>query len=74
MGGMSDTVNKHRRVYSGARLKVKGTMSIVQNCLFAFPLLWVSVVRVFICDGCLMMHDVTQLLVGECQLLLTLFI
>ena len=74
MGGMSDDVNKHCRVYSGAGLKVKGTTSIVQNCLFAFPFLWVSAVRVLICGRCLMMPDVTQLSVGECQPLLTHFI
>jgi len=46
MGGMSDDVNKHCRVYSGVELKVKGTRSIVESCLFAFPFLWVSAVRV----------------------------
>ena len=51
MGGMSDNINKDCRVYSGAGLKVKGTTRIIQNCLLAFPFLWVSVVRVFICGG-----------------------
>ena len=46
MGGMSDDVNKHCRVYSDAGFKVKDMTSIVKNCLFAFPFLWVSAVRV----------------------------
>ena len=45
MAGVSDDVNKHCRVHSGARFKVKGATSIVQNCLFAFPFIWVSGVR-----------------------------
>ena len=59
MGGVSDDVNKQCRVYSSAGLKVKGTTSIVQNCLVAFPHIWVSVVRVFICGRYLMILDVT---------------
>ena len=73
MGEVSDDVNKHCRVYSDAGFKVKDMTSIVEKCLFAFPFLWVSVVRVFIYNGCLMMLGVTQLLVGECQPLLRLF-
>ena len=46
MGGMSDNVNKHCRVYSRVESKVEGTRIIVESCLFAFPFLWVSVVRV----------------------------
>ena len=58
MGGVSDNVNKHYRVYSGAGVKVKGAISIVQNCLHAFPYVWVSIVKLFICGRCLMMLDV----------------
>ena len=64
---------KHCRVYSSADFKVKGTTGIVQNCLFAFPYLWVSIVRVFMCSRCLMFLDTVQLLVSEYQPLLTLF-
>ena len=66
MGEVSDDVNKHYRVYSGAGFKVKGATSIVQKCLHAFPYIWVSIVRHFICGRCLMMLNVTQLLVCEC--------
>ena len=67
MGAVSDDVNKHCRVYSGASFKVKGATSIVQKCLFAFPYIWVSIKRiVFICGRCLMMPDVAQLLACEC--------
>ena len=52
MGGVSDNVNKHCRVYSGAGFKVKGATSIVRECLFAFPYIWVSIVRsVIICGS-----------------------
>ena len=61
-------------MYSDAGFKVKETTSIVQECLFAFPFIWVSVVRVIICGGCLMMLNDAQLLVCECQPLLTVFI
>ena len=73
MGGVSDDANKHCRVYSGAGFKVKGATGVVQECLVAFPFLWVSIVRDFTCSGCLMMLDAAQLLVCECQSLLTLF-
>ena len=66
MDGESDDVNERCRVYSGAGFKVSSTTSIVQECLRAFPFIWVSVIRVFICGRCLMMLDVAQLLVGEC--------
>ena len=71
MGGASDDVNKLCRVYSGAMFKVKDTKSMVQKCLQSFPFLWVSVIRVFIFGGYLMMVDIGQLLVCECQPLLT---
>ena len=48
MSGVNEDVNKLCRVYSGARFKVEGTASIVQECLCPFPFIWVSVVRVFI--------------------------
>ena len=73
MGGVTNDVNKHSRVYSDAGFKVKDATSIVQKCLFAFPYLWVSIVRVFICFRCFLMLDIAQLLVCECQALLTLF-
>ena len=44
MGGVSDGINQHYRVYSDAGFKVKGATSIVQKCLFAFPYIWVSIV------------------------------
>ena len=66
MGGVSDDVNKHYRVYADARLKVEGATSIVETCFRAFPHIWVSIVRVFICGRCLMMLNVAQLLVCEC--------
>ena len=65
--------NKLCRVYSGARFNVKGKTSIVQECLRSFPYLWASVIRVFIFDGYLLMLGFAQLLVCECQSLLTLF-
>ena len=74
MGGVSDNVNKYCRVYSGAGLKVKDIRSIVKNCLFALPSIWVRIVKVFIYCGCLMILNVAQFLVGECQPLLRLFI
>ena len=55
---MSNNVNKHCRVYSDAGFKLKHIGSIVKNCLFAFPNLWVSVVRGFIYNECLMILDV----------------
>ena len=72
MGGVTDDVNKHCRVYSDGRFKVEGATTLVQKCLFAFPYVWVSIARVFICGRCLMMLDIAQLLVCECQALLTL--
>ena len=48
MGGVTDDVNKHYRVYSGAGFKVKGTTSIVRECLYSFPYIWASVIRVVI--------------------------
>ena len=71
---MIDHVNKNYRVYSDAGFKVKGATSIVHRCLFAFPYIWVSIVRVFICGRGLMMLHIAQLLVCECQALLTPFI
>ena len=62
MSGVSDDVNKHCSVYSGAGFKVKGRTRIVQKCLLAFPSLWVSAARVSICDGCSIMLDGAQLL------------
>ena len=59
MGEVSDAVNKHHRVYSGAGVNDKGAISIVQNCLHAFPYIWVSIVRLFICGRCLMMLNIT---------------
>ena len=73
MGGVRRIVNKLCRVYSGVKFKVKGTKKIVQECLCPFPFLWVSVIRIFIFDWYFMMLDVAQLLVCECQSLLTLF-
>ena len=77
MGGVTDEINKHYRVYSDAGFKVKGATSIIRECLRPFPYIWVSIVRVFICGRCLIMLDIAQLLVCEvceCQTLLTLFI
>ena len=74
MGGVTDGINKHYRVYSDTGFKVKGATSIVQKCLVAFPYIWVSIVRVFIYFKYLMMLDIAQLLVCECQALFTLFI
>ena len=73
MGRVSDNVNKLCRVYSGAKFKVKGTTNIVQECLYSFPFIWISVIRVFIFDGYLIILDDAQLLVCECQPLLILF-
>ena len=72
MGAVSDDVDNHCRVYSGDGFKVQGAKSIVQKCLYAFPFIWVSVVRVFICGKCLIMLNVAQILGCECQSLLTL--
>ncbi len=69
---MSDDLNKHCSVYSGAGFEVKRTEGIVRECLYPFPYIWASVDKVLICGTCLMMLDVAQLLVGECQLLLAL--
>ena len=74
MGGVTDDVNKHYRVYSDAGFKVETATSIVQKCLVAFPYIWVSIVSAFICSRCLMVLDITQLLVCECKALFTLFI
>ena len=65
--GVSDDVNIYCRVYSCAGFKIKDMTNIVKNCLFAFPFIWVRAVRVLIYDGCLMLLDVAQLLVCECQ-------
>ena len=47
---------------------------MVWKCLYAFPFIWVSIVGMLICGRCLMMFDIAQILVCECQALLTLFI
>ena len=44
MSEVSEDVNKLCRVYSGARFKVKVKESIVQECLYGFPFIWVGVV------------------------------
>ncbi len=67
---MTDDLNKHCSVHSGAGLKVE---RIVRECLIPFPYIWVSGDRVVIRGTWLMILDVAELLVGECQLLLTLF-
>ncbi|KAH9010869.1 hypothetical protein EDB85DRAFT_2125692 [Lactarius pseudohatsudake] len=51
------------RVHSHAGFKVKGAESIVRQCLFAFPFVWVCVDKVLIHATCLITPDVTQLLV-----------
>ena len=61
-------------MYSDAGFKVKGKTSIVEECLYSFPFLWVSVIRIFIFGGYFIMLDVAKLLVCECQQLLILFI
>ncbi len=66
---MSDDLNKHCSVLSRADFEVK---RIVQECLIPFPYIWASVDRVLICGTCLMMVDVAQLVVRECELLPTL--
>ena len=69
---MTEDVNKNYRVHSGDQFKGKGVIRMVWYCLVTFPFLWVSIVRVFICGRCLMIFDITQLQVCECQALLTL--
>ncbi len=67
---MSEDLNKHCSVLSRGDFEVE---LIVQGCLISFPYMWASVDRVLICGTCLMMLDVAQLVVGERELLLTLF-
>ncbi len=67
---MSEDLNKHCSVLSGGDLEVK---HIVRGCLISFPYIWASADRVLICGTCLMMLDVAQIVVGERELLLTLF-
>ena len=42
-----DEVNKLWRVYSCAGFKVKGTSSTVEECLYTFPFIWVSVISLY---------------------------
>jgi len=70
---VSDDLNKHCSVHSRAGFEVKRKKGIVRECLIAFPYIWASVDIVFICVTCLMILDVAQLLVCECQLSLMLF-
>jgi len=67
---VSEGLNKHHSVLSRGDFEVG---DIVWRCLLSFPNIWASVDRVLICGTCLMMFDVAQLVVGERELLLTLF-
>ena len=49
---MVDHLDKYNSVYPGVGFKFKPTKGIVQECLRAFPYLWVSVVTVlFVTDA-----------------------
>ena len=63
MTELNDNLNEDCSAHSLPGFEVK---YIARECLIPFPYIWASVDKASVCGACLMMLDVTQLLVGEC--------